>query len=460
MRAEEEASRCNGAAHDSLGCIEARIPEDILQLIFQAGVRQFPHPAAFPSATPPLEIALSHVNRRWRAAALRLAELWSRVTASPFEPPEKLDVYLQRSCGHALGVCLFLMRDFWSAELLTRIRPCLGRIARLHLVTDFVAPDSLVSAHFRAFDMPQLRTFLFTPLDTEFNPAAGGGKPLLSLAGGSPLLSSVRLNGPVLNLLRLPLSGITQLCLVEERFPLPFRSICEILQQCLSLVKFAFIGHSQRPHRRLAAPIDVLPFRLPELRYLALSNGGNADVILSAMTATKLDTIRLCNFDEGDLAYFLQLPPASRFPVLASMTLLDNTFSIADYHDIARLFPAVRAFACSNSLYTDDALEFLVPLPNSESATHMPWPNLDTLSFSEAQFQEKHQAMLCSLVAARIALSAPIRRLFLGSANRVLLDGERLEWLKERLVIDESPEMPEGEEMKSLVHFSGDVNLC
>jgi hypothetical protein len=187
-----------------------------------------------------------------------------------------------------------------------------------------------------------------------------------------------------------------------------------------------------------------------------LSNGGNCDVLLAAMTAPKLCILRLNNFDEGDLECFLQLSQNSKFPVLESLSFFDNTFSINEYHDIARIFPAIRAFSCLNSSYTDEVLEFLVPLPTSSSVTHMPWPNIGSLSFSQAQFHEKHQAMLCSLVSARIALRAPILNLFLGHANRLLLDTDRLDWLRERLRVDESREMPEDKEMQLLTEFSSD----
>ncbi|KAF7336976.1 F-box domain-containing protein [Mycena venus] len=340
------------------------------------------------------------------------------------------------------------------------MRPHLHRVRQFHLVTDFFYSPPTVSSQFQPFDMPRLECFLYTPLDiAEFdNPPATS--PLLPFTGGALLLKSIRLNGPMLGLIRPPFSGISQLCLREERFPIPFRSICEILKSCAALVKFSFSGHTQRPHRRLATMHDIFPFTLPELRYLMLSNGGNSDVILAAMTAPKLSVLRLNNFDEGDLAYFLQLPESSssKFPVLESLSFFDNTFPIDVYHDIARVLPAIRSFSCLNSSYTDEVLEFLVPLPTSSSVTHMPWPNLVSFSFSQAQFHEKPQAMLCSLVSARIALRSPILNLFLGHTNRLLLDPERLDWLRERLRVDENREMPEDEEMRLLAEFSSDYD--
>ncbi|KAJ7755508.1 hypothetical protein B0H16DRAFT_1520966 [Mycena metata] len=430
--------------------IESRIPPDILELIFEAGARSAQRQSStFPK---PIELVVSHVNRRWREIAVNLAMLWSFIRASPFEALDKLETYFERSKNHALRVCLFAYKAYWSPDILEWMRPHLHRVRQFHLVTDFVHSTLTVGSHFMGFDMPALETFLFTPLDfAEFE--SPSTPPLLPFTSGAPLLTSIRLNGPTLGLINPPFSGITQLCLAE-RFPINFRSICEILNSCDQLVRFSFSGHTQRPHRRLATPAEVFPFTLPQLRYLMLSHGGNSDVILTAMTAPKLCALRLNNFDEGDLAYFLQLSESSKFPVLESLSLLDNTFSVDEYHDIARIFPAIRSFSCLNSSYTDDVLEFLVPLPTSSSATHMPWPNLGALSFSQAQFTEKHQAMLCNLVSARAALRSPILNLFLGYANRLLLDPDRLEWLGERLGVDDSAEMPEDEQMRFLVEFS------
>ncbi|KAJ7683721.1 hypothetical protein B0H17DRAFT_1073866 [Mycena rosella] len=456
----DEASQLSKITSDSTGDllypVESRIPIDILELIFEAGARNAHRQiSTFPK---PIEIVVSHVNRRWREVAVNLAVLWSSIRASPFEALDKLDSYFERSKGHALSVCLFAYKEYWRPDMVAKMQLHLHRFRRFHLITDFIRSTSTVNAHFKRFDMPALECFLYTPLDfAEFqSPHA----PLLSFTQGAPLLASVRLNGPMLDLIRPPFSGISQLCLKEERFPIPFRSICDTLKSCVSLVKFAFSGHIIRSRRPLAIPFDAAPFTLPELRYMMLSNGGSSDVILAAITAPKLSTLRLNNFEEGDLAYFLQLSQVSKFPVLESVTLLDNTFSIEEYHDIARILPAIRTVACLNSSYTDEVLDFLVPLPTSSNVTHMPWPNLGTLMFSQAQFQEKHQAMLCNLVAARIALRTPILNLFLGHANRLLLDPDRLDWLRERLHVDESREMPEDEEMRLLAEFAGDANSC
>ncbi|KAJ7067260.1 hypothetical protein C8F01DRAFT_1120788 [Mycena amicta] len=440
--------------------LESRIPSDILELIFEAGAR-IAHSEGAPSPRP-VEIVVSHVNRRWREIALDLASLWSSVFASPFEATEKLETYLGRSKNHLLRVCLFACVGYWRRDMLEQMRPHLHRFRRFHLVTNFIHPAPTVSAQFEGFDMPNLECFLYTPLDYgDFINVDAPAPPLLPFTRPSPALSSIRINGPMLHLIRPPFSGIVQLCLTEERFAIPFRSVCDMLQDCLALVKLSFSGHTQRPHRRLATPRDVVPLVLPELRYLMLANGGNSDVLLSALSAPKLCGMRLTNFDEGDMAYFLQLSQISKFPVLESLSFVDDTFSVADYHDIARVFPAVRSLACLNSSFTDDVLEFLVPLPTtSSSATHMPWPKLSALSFSQAQFHEKHQAMLCSLVDARIALRAPLRHLFLGSANRLLLDTERAVWLKELLRLEEGPEVPEDDEMRTLVEFSGDGYKC
>jgi hypothetical protein len=459
-----EASQIDNNPSDVTGDrpypFELCIPIDILELIFEAGAwnaHRYGQISAFPK---PIEIVVSHVNRRWREVAVNLAVLWSFIRASPFEALDKLDRYFERSKGHALSVCLFAFKSYWQPEMVAKMQPYLPRFRRFHLVTDFIHPIPTVSSHFNGFDMPALESFLYTPLDYAHFPSSPGAPLLLPFAHGAPLLTSVRLNGPMLNLIRPPFSGIAQLCLTEERFPIPFRSICEILNSCASLVKLSFSGHIQRPHPRLATPADVVPFTLPELRYLMLSNGGNSDVILSAIAAPKLCILRLNNFDEGDLAYFLQLSQVSKFPVLESLAFLDNTFSISEYHDIARIFPAIRSFACLNSSYTDEVLDVLVPLPTSSSGTHMPWPNLGTLMFSQAQFQEKHQAKLCDLVSARLALRAPILNLFLGYANRLLLDPERLVWLREHLHLEESREMPEELEMRLLAEFAGDANIC
>ncbi|KAF7312616.1 F-box domain-containing protein [Mycena indigotica] len=445
-------------SQEFLFSIESRIPSDILELIFEAGARISHWEGA--AQPKPLEIVVSHVNQRWRQIAVNLASLWSSIFATPFEAVDKLETYLHRSKNHNLRVCLFACVGWWRRDMLEQMRPHLRRFRRFHLVTNFVHPSPTVSSHFEDFDMPHLNTFLFTPLDSGEYHGDSIASPFLPFTRPSPSLTSLRLNGPTMDLIRPPFATIVQLCLTEERFPFPFRSVCDILQSCNALVKLSFSGHTQRPHRRLATPLDVVPFVIPELKYLMLANGGNCDVLLSALSAPKLCGMRLCNFEEGDMAYFLQLSQVSKFPILESLSLVDDTFSVSDYHDIARVFPAIRSFACLNSSFTDDVLEFLVPLPTSDSALDMPWPNLASFSFSQAQFHEKHQALLCSLVSTRIALQAPLTHLFLGSANRLILDTERALWLEEELHLADGAELPEDEEMSLLMEFSGDGYRC
>ncbi|KAF7319756.1 F-box domain-containing protein [Mycena kentingensis (nom. inval.)] len=455
---EEEASytEARDATQDLLFSTEARIPSDILELIFEAGAR-----IAQWDATPqphPIEIVVSHVNRRWREIALNLASLWSSIFASAYDAIAKLETYLHRSKNHALRVCLLASTQYWRRDVLDVLRPHLPRFRRFHLVTDFVHPVPTVAAHFDGFDMPRLECLVYTPLDFgEFNIDTLDPVPFLPFTRPSPVLSSIRLNGPTMCLIRPPFSGIVQLCLSEERFPIPFRSICDTLQSCAVLVKLSFAGHTTHPHRRLATPLDVVHVVLPELRFLMLANGGNSDVLLSALSAPKLCSLRLTSFDDADLAYFLQLSQISKFPVLETLTLVEDTFSLADYRDMARVFPAIRTLKCSNSSYTDDVLEFL---SGDLDGASTPWPTLGSLSFSQAQFTEKHQAMLCSLVDARIALRAPLVHLFLGTANRWLLDAERAVWLGERLKLEDGPEVPEDGEMRGLVEFAGDGFRC
>ncbi|KAF7374379.1 F-box domain-containing protein [Mycena sanguinolenta] len=452
-----EALPVNEASGDILYPFESRIPVDILELIFEAGVRIAQRELLAPRK--PIETVVSHINRRWRDTAVNLAVVWSFIQASSYEPLDKLQTYLTRSKNHTLSIRFFAYRAYWTPEILGRMRPHLHRIRQFHLITDFFCSSPTLSSQFQPFDMPKLECFLYTPLDFAEFESPPPASPLLPFTTGAPLLKSIRINGPMLGLIRPPFSGISQLCLTEERFPISLRSICEILQSCTALVKFSFTGHTQRPHRRLGTMNDIVPFVVPELRYLLLCHGGNSDVILSAMTAPKLCSLRLNNFDEGDLAYFLQWPlPSPKFPVLESLSFLDNTFPIDVYRDTARAFPTIRSFSCFNSSYTDDVLEFLVPLPTSVGFTHMPWPNLSSFAFSQAQFHEKHQKMLCTLVSARIALRTPILNLFLGYTNRLLLDTERLEWLREQLRVDESREMPEDDEMSLLAEFSSDYS--
>ncbi|KAF8176718.1 hypothetical protein K438DRAFT_2022541 [Mycena galopus ATCC 62051] len=453
-----EASPASEASGEFLYHVESRIPADILELIFEAGVRIAQR--ELPTPRKPIETVVSHINKRWRDTAVNLAVLWSFIQTSGYEPLDKLETYLTRSKNHTLSIRLFAYKAYWSPAILVDMRPHLHRVRQFHLITDFFYSSPTISAQFQPFDMPRLECFLYTPLDfAEFEPPSAP-VPLFPFTDGAPLLNSIRINGPMLGLIRPPFSRISELCLTEERFPIPLRSICEILKSSAALVKFSFTGHAQRPHRRLGTMHDIVPFVLPELRYLMLSHGGNADVLLAVMTAPKLSILRLNNFDEGDLAYFLQSEPLRnpKFPVLESLSFFDNTFPIDVYQDVARVFPAIRVFSCMNSSYTDDVLEFLVPLPTTSSVAHMPWPNLGSFSFSQAQFHEKQQAMLCTLVSARIALGSPILNLFLGYTNRLLLDTERLDWLREWLRVDESREMPEDEEMSLLAEFSADFN--
>ncbi|KAJ6620088.1 hypothetical protein B0H10DRAFT_1116922 [Mycena sp. CBHHK59/15] len=116
--------------------LETRIPIDILELIFEAGARQAHRPIhPWPRQ---IEIAVSHVNKRWREVAINLAVLWSFIRASPSEPHDKLATYFERSKGHALRVCLFAYRGFWKPDIVAAMRPHLHRIRRFHLITDFI----------------------------------------------------------------------------------------------------------------------------------------------------------------------------------------------------------------------------------------------------------------------------------------------------------------------------------
>ena len=426
------------------------LPNELLSAIFQQG-------HLHSQKSPPIEIVMSHLNRRFRAVAMYTRLLWAKIDISSSTPFDKVYAYLHRSGRTAFDLsfnidtkygCPRYSLDPTSAALLftdAEWGTIMSHMTRCRQFSARFDSDSSIILHdmvdrLREVNAPLLQTFQIESLYWVDEQYLEPHRKILN--GGAPSLTTVKMKGWGLHYCLPPLTVVTSLTLLPASLLTTWADLRDILSGSLALTCLVIgdIFVQYLPDGFESAII------LPSLKFLRIfvndRNGAPyVDDVLLAISSAVLECLFIDNAIEVDLTNlpvaYPQLTKSGRFPCL--QYLIISLFGGLDVSQEAwttlfTVFPSITRF----SLRSNDEVvrpESLIALLGRHTADSI-LPNLHTLTFGK--ISKDAVSSLCDLVSTREAAGRPLRSLHLPAY--ILHDdalGDSLSRLRERVELQE-----------------------
>lgn len=405
------------------------LPTELLTAIFEAG--------ADSSVSPPFEILVSHISKRWRHVAINMPGLWTKVIVT-FRPHgfDVASLYLKRSKLSALNLFVNL-RKAYTAEDVTSvcqlIIPHIRRWNRIHIVCFQPSMLNLFLASLPSA-APLLRCMKIHCRLYNANYTAQR-----IFVDGAPSLTCLLLKGVMLKQHCPPLTAITSLRIYEPSFTDTLYQMQTELSALTHLVIHqpfrSFVTPTARMIelpllRSLHARIGTLEFdylvtklSVPLLEFLLLEVPGDWNTEISAFDATSV-------------------PP--RFPSLRSLTIRPSRCRCvhkpcpwllpSPWRLYMLAFPTVQHF----TLLFHDMRGLLGAMKcPPQSPTSSFWPGLHTLTLIH-RTKRPNISLVRSTISARIASGHPIKKLQLSDSTIATLSDD-LNWLREQVEVERSP---------------------
>ncbi|OCH89589.1 hypothetical protein OBBRIDRAFT_888281 [Obba rivulosa] len=397
------------------------VPDEILRLIFEAGVADdslsyassisrssgFPRTLTYASSYSsgssivPFQVLVSHVCRRWRAAALGDSFLWRRLHIAAGHTMDEVQSYLERSGEQPLDVKI----DFALDDAHRDLGDPLERPRALVPSHDVRVLAAAAARHAGRWACCTLEGFPGTSCDliTEWL----DGLALLRLRcltfSSSAPSPQLRMDAPALAHLALPLFGRSgvpagllhgALCTLELQSGwLDAALLRDILKACPQLHTLRLIHITILESAGLDAP---------SLRYLDVSGVTDPAKLLSVLHAPALEALLL---------------------IQCRGALLPTESPTGD-----ALFPALRALCSENCNHSVEELDIMMTfsglehlglapvtlanmLPRMEGKDDI-WPRLHTL---HSTFEDE----LGLFIDSRIAAGRPLRAIYLLSISQI-----------------------------------------
>ena len=339
---------------------------DILTEIFYCSENERPLSRFIdPHEFPPMEVTVSHVSRRWRALALSLATLWSKILVAQQTTRTKfpLDMaweYLRR-CGAARLVARVELDNAPSAQFSQVFSLLLSKVGNLSwLSIRFSRFEGLEVDVFEALQsaVPQTLEYLSITSDicVPYEPRDSVGSsldrlfPALFSEQGScrSCLRTLRLSGRALSFQPPLLHTVATLhleqCLGGRVFD--WLGLHHLLAQCPQLENLSVEGTILTGRDWLhSSPPTIL---LPSLRRLRL-HGITGEIysgLLLAISAPRLEALFLRTPMLPDLGRFLtdhaRLSTPPKFPCLESIAIDGSEFDVHTWELWLSVFPTIK----------------------------------------------------------------------------------------------------------------------
>jgi hypothetical protein len=395
------------------------LPNELLSAVFEALASDMS------PTSPPIEIVLSHVSRRFRGIAMNTRQLWTRIRVSLHTPFDMVVAYLGRSGTHPFDLFFDIDTnsdsgsvsdsDFDSDALLYNnsewktIMSYMTRCRRLSMLSDQpeIIHDMVENLH--AIKAPLLQSIQIECYDVENAPYLDFYTTIID--GGAPALTSILIEGWGLHQCLPPLTGVTSLTLLGATWLMKWTDFRDIIGGLLALTRLVIgdIFHENFLPDNFESKI-VLP-SLKSLRICANHDGCPlADQILLATSAPALEILVLIRVLEQELEDISQSLNSDRFPRLRYLSILpDHECELSQQSWIlfCGVFPCVTHFTLQSN--ADDLITALASL------TPLMLPELHTLSFSHMSAREV--TSLCNLVTNRNAAGRPLSSLQIPKAT-------------------------------------------
>jgi hypothetical protein len=395
------------------------LPSELLSAVFEALASDMS------PTSPPVEIVLSHVSRRFRGIAMNTRQLWTRIRVSLHTPFDMVVAYLERSGTHPFELHFDIATNPGSGSvsdsefdldvLLYKnsqwktIMSYMTRCRRLSMLSDHpeIIHDMVENLH--AIKAPLLESIQIECYSIEKAPYLDFYTTIID--GGAPALTSILIEGWGLHQCLPPLTGVTSLTLLGATWQMKWTDFRDIVGGLLALTCLVIgdIFHDNLIPDNFESTI-VLP-SLKSLRICANHDGWPfADQILLATSAPALEILVLICVLKWELEEISRSLNSDRFPRLRYLSILpDHEYELSQQSWIlfCSVFPCVTHFTLQSN--ADDLITALASL------TPLILPKLLSLSFSH--MSARPITSLCDLVTNRNVAGRPFSSLQIPMAT-------------------------------------------
>lgn len=373
------------------------LPNETLSAIFEAGLIENPfledmiriprmctfEYRAWGSESPPFEILVSSVSRRWRSVALQTPRLWTVLNIDVENPThDHHDLYLHRSKTCSLDITLSncYQQEELPSDLVSeanpdlkghmyRLMPHVGRWRKFIILNSWIeSPSTVFSAlaHSRA---PALETLVL-----DFRGSKG---PILDLfSGGAPRLSCVELVGLYL---QPPLEVVKYAKLhhpTRSETQLTYAEMNQLIRPMHSLI------HLQLDSDIVAESANYPLIELPSLLSLDIRIRGSVGA-LRFLDLPAIKILTIYGFSPEIIQALTQhhclYPRVQVLKFVADIHCLDNTPGDTVV-DLILLFPNVVDITFRGT----DPIPILKALHNRRPTDKLLWPHLSAITISIA----------------------------------------------------------------------------
>lgn len=435
------------------------LPDELLGVIFEA----LSSDIILMSDSPPIQISLSHVSRRFRHIAMSTRRLWTRIEVSLYTPFDMIISYLQRSRSFPFDLRfdidanqgsdsssdsefesdVSLYTDAEWKTIMSYMIYCRRFSARSNdpiVITDIIDRLHTVKA-------PLLQSFQIGCYDVNVDIRHYLASRRNIIDGGAPALTFIRIDGWSLYQCLPPLSRVTSLTLLGALQLMQWIDFRNMVGNHLALTRLVIGSIFSDPYIPQYFESTIVLSSLKSL-HIYIDDNAIADQILLAISASALEFLTLGNVIEQDLMNIFEHPQLrnpDRFPYLRylniSLSYDGPPIGREAWTSFCSLFPCITHFTvrlCADEPCTLEpfmvALGFSIMAPSP--GPHI-LPKLHTLSFYQKKSQ-KNIVMLRNLVSNRAAAGQPLSLLQLPTA--ILHDEDfanSLIWLREHVEVRE-----------------------
>jgi hypothetical protein len=415
------------------------LPNELLSAVFE-------HGHLLSRSSPPIEIVLSQINRRFRAVAINTRMLWTRIEISLTTPFEKVLSYLQRSGSFALdlsfnirinssphseyesesGAPLYIYADVQWETIMSHMTRCRQLSARFDRNSTMVLHHMVTSL--RAVNVPLLQSLqIESPYEIAHDYEPGVYEHIFT--GGAPSLTTVRIEGWGLHFCIPPLTAVTSLTILSASQMMLWSDLRDILSGNLALTCLV-VGDVFGEYLPSELESSII---LPSLRYLRIfvnDRDGTPfiDDVLLAISAPALACLFIDHVIQADLVNlpesYPQLRNPNRFPCLRRLIvslLSGQEVSQPTWITFFNVFPHVTHFSLrsdTDEVVRSDPFIALLALsvdgPVSWARPLIPVPELHTLAFHKISLNAA--SSLCDLVSTRAVAGRPLTSLLLPAS--------------------------------------------
>jgi hypothetical protein len=390
----------------------------------------------------PFELVVSHVSTLWRDIVIGTPSMWATIFIHQFQSYQWIKLHIRRSKAYPLdvfvdhGVQSYAAGPTVSDTCLNTIVLNVDRLRYLQVVGPINDIYTTLS-HFKSHAAPLLQEVVLRGQGLDWS--WSNGVPQV-FTGGTPLLSSLQLDGIGPRTCLVPLSAITNmsLCDISDSGLWKYEQFYAVLGSAPALAELSIHGLIVDHWGAHGNP----PVYLPSLRSLWLS-GKNTHVsyILLSLSTPQIEFLSLNGLTPFNYHFVFQSNSATDAPKYSTVSSLVFTRTVP-LRQFSSLFPSLTNLTILHC-NPHSALQELVDVQLSPCA---PCSALETLTifplFYSGGYDGALVQFLYELVNMRIKQGCPLYRLRLDNKSWSLLLPETVEMLSGQVEVEVLTQAP------------------